>query len=67
MLVCPITSTQKDYMFEVPIPAGLAVIGVVLVDQTRSIDWAMRNVVFICRMPHQVVAAVKRTLAKLVQ
>jgi mRNA interferase MazF len=38
-LVCPITTKVKGYAFEVPIPEGLAVSGVVLADQAKSLDW----------------------------
>jgi mRNA interferase MazF len=37
-LVCPITSKVKGYPFEVPLPDGGPVQGVVLADQLRSLD-----------------------------
>lgn len=49
-LVCPITSRAKGYPFEVAIPAGLPCIGVVLVDQTKSLDWRARKANFITRL-----------------
>ncbi len=42
-LVCPITTRRKGYPFEVPLPAGHAVSGVVLADHLKSIDWAARR------------------------
>jgi mRNA interferase MazF len=36
-IVCPITSQSKGYPFEVPIPTGLAVTGVVLSDHVRLV------------------------------
>lgn len=42
-LVCPVTSRVKGYPFEVPLPAGLAVSGVVLSDQVKSLDWKARR------------------------
>ncbi|MFQ5953499.1 MAG: endoribonuclease MazF [Kiloniellales bacterium] len=42
-LVCPITSRRKGYPFEVSLPAGLAVSGVVLADHLKSIDWTARR------------------------
>ena len=39
----PVTSRQKGYPFEVPIPPGERVSGVVLADQTRSLDWRARR------------------------
>ena len=38
-LVCPITSKVKGYPFEVPLPNGVPVQGVVLADQMRGLDW----------------------------
>jgi mRNA interferase MazF len=43
-VVCPITNQAKGYPFEVPIPAGQSITGVVLVDQIRAIDWKSRNI-----------------------
>jgi mRNA interferase MazF len=67
-LVCPITSKVKGYTFEVPIPEGLAVSGVVLADQAKSFDWQTRRAEFICRMPDnilmEVIAALERLLAE---
>jgi len=42
-LLCPITSQIKGYPFEVPIPDGLPVSGVILSDQVKSLDWRARN------------------------
>ncbi len=44
-IVCPITNQSKNYPFEVPIPRGLAISGVILTDQVRSIDWRVRGAV----------------------
>lgn len=57
-LACPITSQVKGYPFEVAIPEGLKVTGVVLSDQVRSFDWRARNASFICRLPPEVVTEV---------
>jgi mRNA interferase MazF len=42
-LLCPITSQRKGYPFEVPLPAGVRVQGVVLADQIKSLDWRVRR------------------------
>jgi mRNA interferase MazF len=62
MLVCPITSRVKGYPFEVRLPEGLPISGVVLSDQVRSIDWRERRAAFICRGPQE---AIEEVLAKL--
>jgi mRNA interferase MazF len=45
-LICPITSKQKGYPFEVLV-AGKKIKGVVLCDQIKNIDYEARNVSFI--------------------
>jgi mRNA interferase MazF len=54
-VVCPITSQVKGYPFEVAIPRGIQVHGVVLADQVKSIDWRGRDAKFICQCPRFIV------------
>ena len=42
-LCCPVTSRVKGYAFEVPLPAGLGLEGVVLSDHVKSLDWKVRR------------------------
>lgn len=42
-VICPITSQVKGYPFEVALPSGLAISGVILTDQVKSLDWRARN------------------------
>jgi mRNA interferase MazF len=60
--MCAIAPATKGYPFEVALPTGLPVTGVVLSDQLRSIDWRARRAELSCRVPPKVVAEV---LAKL--
>ena len=46
-LVCPVTSQVKKYPFEVALPTGLPVSGMVLADQLKSLDWSKRRAEFI--------------------
>ena len=55
-LFCPITSKVKNYSFEIPLPEGLPISGVVLSDQVRSLDWRSRTIEFIAAAPAHVVA-----------
>lgn len=64
-IMCPITSQIKGYPFEVLIPEGLGVTGVVLADQARSLDWNVREVEKICVMPESFVTEVLRKLRTL--
>ena len=57
-VLCPITSQVKGYPFEVTIPSGLKVGGVVLSDQVKSLDWRMRRAEFICKVPRETVSEV---------
>lgn len=50
-IVCPVTSRVKDFPFEFRLPDGLPVGGVVLSDQTKSIDCRARWAECICRLP----------------
>ncbi len=61
-LLCPINSQMKGYPFEVALPAGLVVAGVVLADQVKSLDWKARQATRICTVPKEVVAQVLRRL-----
>lgn len=65
-LFCPITSQVKGYPFEVPIPAGLGVQGVVLSDQVRNLDWRVRQAEFIGRLPDSPVRQVLALVTSLV-
>lgn len=55
---CPVTNQAKGGSFEVPVPAGANVTGVVLSDQLRSLDWLARGARFHGRAPGDVVAEV---------
>ena len=61
-LFCPITSHVKGYPFEVLLPAGLAVNGVVLSDQVKSLDWRARRAAYGGRLPE---AQMREVLDKL--
>ena len=64
-LLCPITNKAKGYPFEVSIPADLAVTGVVLSDQAKSLDWRVRNAEFIAQLPESITNEVLKKLKSL--
>lgn len=66
-LLCPITSQVKGYPFEVPLPAGLPLNGVVLADQVKSLDWRSRQAEFVATLPAPVVAHVLDKLLALLE
>lgn len=57
-LCCPITNQAKGYPFEVPIPAGEAVTGVILADHVKSVDWRGRKAELITQLPAEPLSAV---------
>ena len=62
---CPITGQVKGYPFEVLIPAGLPVIGAILSDQVKSLDWRARKAELICALPNETITEVLEKLATL--
>ena len=63
-IVVPITNQVKGYPFEVALPSGLEVAGVILSDQLRSLDWRARKARRIGRVAREVLAeAVGKLLA----
>jgi mRNA interferase MazF len=67
-LMCPVTRQAKGYPFEVPVPAGLPVAGVVLADRLKSQDWQARRSEFITRLNAGALTAVlQRARALLTQ
>jgi mRNA interferase MazF len=66
-MMCPVTSQMKGYPWEVLLPAGLAVSGVVLADQARSVDWRSRRAERICRLPPGVVESVVEKVQALIE
>lgn len=65
-LFCPITTRPKGYPFEIPLPSGLPVSGVVLADQVRSLDWQARGAQAACSLPPETTEAVLVRLGRLV-
>jgi mRNA interferase MazF len=64
-LFCPVTSRAKGYSFEVPLPTGLPISGVVLADHLKSLDWKSRRAEFVGKAPDEVVEDVVRRLSLL--
>jgi mRNA interferase MazF len=64
-LLCPITSQVKGYPFEVVVPSGLQVSGVILADQVKSLDWQARGAEFICALPSTTVSEILQRIGVL--
>lgn len=64
-ILCPITSRVKGYPFEVEVPEGLPVRGVVLSDQVKSLDWRARDAELMCALPLEAIEEVLQKLGTL--
>jgi mRNA interferase MazF len=64
-LFCPVTNQVKGYPFEVALPSGLNVSGVVLADQVRNLDWQARHIVYIGSAPETLLVEVVQKLTTL--
>ena len=65
--LCPITSTKRENPFEVEIPEGLEIEGVILADQAKSMDWRERRATFICQVPEETIHRVLRKMEALLR
>lgn len=66
-LVCPVTSREKGYPFEVKISAGLPVSGVALADHVKSQGWRARHAKFIGRLDAATLTAVLQRTRSLLE
>lgn len=54
-IVCPVTNTDRSYPFHLPIPSNSSLTGFVMVEQVKSVDFAMRRAKFVQRAADQFV------------
>ena len=66
-LLCPITNQVKGYSFEVKLPEGLGVSGVILADQVKNLDWQARRAEFMTALPVEVMDEVLQKIGTLLQ
>ena len=64
-LCCPITHQSKGYPFEVKLPEGLPVDGVILSDQLKCLDWYARDAERLCSLPERTIKEVQQKLRTL--
>ena len=64
-LFCPVTRQIKGYPFEVELPAGVDIAGVILADQVKSLDWRRRNAQPIASLPGAIIEEVLRKIGLL--
>lgn len=67
LCIClPITSKVKGYPFEVALPKGLEVQGVILSDQVKNLDFVARKIAYIGEVPNEVLMNVQKNVLALV-
>lgn len=66
-ILCPITNQIKGYPFEVEIPSGLTISGVILSDQVKCLDWKVRKAEFICQLPPEITTEAQKKLGTLIR
>ncbi len=66
-LLCPVTSRVRGHPFEVALPEGGAVTGVVLSDQIRNLDWRARKARLIARAPGNVLEEARAKVQTLIE
>jgi mRNA interferase MazF len=54
-IVCPITNTNRQIPFHLPIPVSSSLTGFVMVEQVKSVDYAARSAKFVDKAPNQLV------------
>ena len=63
IVLCPLTRQVKGYIFEVLVPPGHPVVGAILADQVKNMDWTVRDTKYICTLP---VLVVEQVVTKIV-
>ena len=64
-LACPMTSQVKGYPFEVPVPPGGTITGVILADRVENLDWNVSKIVFASKAGPAVLVEVRERLRPL--
>jgi mRNA interferase MazF len=65
-VACPVTRQGKNYPFEIAIPVGQAVAGVILADQVRNLSWTERRAEIRGSIPTSVLDDVREKIAALI-
>jgi mRNA interferase MazF len=67
LFACPITSRVRGLPFEVPLPPGLSISGVILVHHVRSLDWWVRQAEVVGRVPEDILFQVLDILSAVLE
>jgi mRNA interferase MazF len=66
-VVCPITSHGKGYPFEVSVPPGQRIGGVILSDHLKNLDWRQRQAQKAGKIPRAILEQVRGRIAVLLE
>jgi mRNA interferase MazF len=64
-VVCPLTSHAKGYPFEVIVPPGSRIGGVILSDHLKNLDWRQRQAQKAGKIPRSLLDQVRARIAAL--
>lgn len=65
-IALPVTSKIKGYPFEVALPNKLPIEGVILSDQVKNLDFSVRDISFICKIPNGLIEVVQKNVIALI-
>lgn len=54
-IACPITNTDRNFPFHVPVPSTSSLTGYIMVEQVKSIDFSSRKVKFVEKAPQSTI------------
>jgi len=57
-MVCPITNTDRNFPFHVPVPDDSRLSGYIMAEQVKSIDFKVRKIKFVEKAPEEVLTEV---------
>ena len=66
-VVCPVTSHSKGYPFEVPLPPGGKISGVVLSDHLKNLDWRQRHAIRAGKVAASILETVRERMVILLE
>jgi mRNA interferase MazF len=66
-MLCPVTSHSKSYPFEVALPPGSGIRGVIRSDHLKSLDWRQRNLQKAGKLPSSILAEVLERICALLE
>lgn len=54
-IVCPITNTNRNIPFHLPVPSSSSLTGFVMIEQVKSVDYNARKVKFVEKAPIELI------------